>query len=70
MTDVGKDAAARSELRDYVTAWIERDAGVNEQRLAELVTAAPAFQTLTAEEWWNVCLMLAMELKRLNEATS
>lgn len=57
------NVALRRELRDYVTAWMKNQRGCDTQHLADLVMAAPAFQTLDANEWWNVALMLACEVR-------
>jgi hypothetical protein len=70
MTTEVDNAALRDNLREYVTAWIEHDGGVNESRLARLVVDAPAFQTLTGEEWWNVALMLSLRLRHLEDTVA
>ena len=54
----------RRDLRDYVMDWMRHEAGVDVMKLAALVSDAPAFQTLSGIEWWNVALIFAQELQR------
>ena len=54
---------ARRDLRDYVSGWMKHKEEPDARVLAKLVNAAPANGTLTADEWWNVALLLALELE-------
>lgn len=55
---------ARAELAAYVRACVIGPRPINVKHLAKLVNAAPALQTLDSVEWWNVALLLAMEVDR------
>jgi hypothetical protein len=52
----------REILRSYVTGWIENGHTPSAKQLARLVCDAPAKQTLTDDEWWNVALLVSQEL--------
>lgn len=60
--DVTDHAQLRRDLRDYVTSWINGGRINDPKMLARHVVDAPAFETLSATEWWNVAILLAQEL--------
>ena len=56
------NAAARRALGQYVNGWIKHGETPDPRVLARLVADAPAKQTLTDDEWWNVALLVSQEL--------
>lgn len=62
--NIAENAQARRDLSGYVKGTISGGKETPDPKvLARLVNAAPAQQTLTSFEWWNVALLLAMEVE-------